>query len=276
MEFSVSMSVYSKDNAKWFDTALKSVTVDQTVRPSEVVLIVDGPVSEDTEGVIKKYSEILNNENIVFNVIRLSENKGLGNALKIAVENCSHELIARMDSDDISLPYRFEQQSALFENDSSLDVCSGDISEFYETPEKPVAKRCLPVSNEEIYKYLKKRSPFNHMATMYKKSSVLKAGNYSDWFWNEDYYLWVRMALGNMKFANTGTVLANVRTGEDMYKRRGGIKYFKSEAKLQIFMLKNGIIGFGTFALNILKRFILQVLMPNKIRGWAFKKFARS
>ena len=83
------------------------------------------------------------------------------------------------------------------------------------------------------------------------------------------------MVLSEMKFANVPDNLVNVRVGKEMYQRRGGVKYFKSEAKLQKFMLDNKIIGFGTYVVNISKRWVVQVLLPNKLRGWVFKKFAR-
>lgn len=111
---------------------------------------------------------------------------------------------------------------------------------------------------------------------MYKKSAVQAAGGYLDWFWNEDYYLWIRMQLNNAVFANTGTVLVNVRVGEEMYQRRGGKKYFKSEYGLQKLMLDNKMISFPTFVINVSKRIIIQRLLPNKIRGWVFRKFARN
>ena len=111
---------------------------------------------------------------------------------------------------------------------------------------------------------------------MFKKESVLKSGNYKHWFWNEDYYLWIRMFFNNAVFANTGTVLVNVRVGKDMYARRGGIKYFLSEARLQKYMYRKGLISYLRAFTNITQRLILQVLMPNKIRAVVFKYFARN
>ena len=110
---------------------------------------------------------------------------------------------------------------------------------------------------------------------MFKKQAVLEVGNYIDWHYNEDYYLWIRMAEKGVKFANITDTLVNVRVGKEMYARRGGFKYFKSEAGLQNYMLKHKVIGFGTYVINIAKRFIVQVLLPNKLRGWVFKTFAR-
>lgn len=269
LNFSVSMCVYKGDRPEWFKVAVDSV-LNQTVPPDEIVLVVDGPVTEELNFVIKEYEQ-----NPIFKIIRLKENVGLGNALKIAVESSSYEIIARMDSDDISLPRRFEEQLEFFDKNPSLDIVGGDITEFLDDEENIIAFRRVPTSNSEIKQYMKTRCAFNHMTVMYKRSAVLNAGNYLDWFYNEDYYLWLRMMQNNCEFANTGTVLTNVRVGAAMYKRRGGIRYFKSEAKLQKYMLKNKIIGFGTYFSNVTKRFVVQVLLPNKIRELVFKRFAR-
>ena len=115
----------------------------------------------------------------------------------------------------------------------------------------------------------------NHVSVMYRKNAVQSAGGYQDWFWNEDYYLWIRMWLNDAVFANTGTVLVNVRVGEEMYQRRGGDKYFESEKDLQNYMLRHNMITKTIYWKNITKRFIVQKLMPNKIRGWVFRTFAR-
>lgn len=269
MEFSVVLCVYGKDNCEWFDTAVHSV-LNQTVKPSEIVLVVDGPVPTELDEVINKYQQFEG-----FKVIRLKENSGHGEARRIGLENCSYNLIAIMDADDICLPDRFERQIKTFSDNEEVDIVGGDISEFINETNNVVGRRCVPCEDKEIKRYLKKRCPFNQMSVMFKKDAYLKAGGYMDWFCNEDYYLWIRMFLNGVKFANTGTVLVNVRVGEEMYKRRGGWKYFKSEAKLQKFMLKNNVINFFTYTLNILKRFILQVLMPARLRSWAFKHFAR-
>lgn len=269
--FSVAMSVYKKDNPIFFDRALESITYLQTVKPSEIVLVVDGEINAELNAVIEKYQKGFSN----LSVIRLEENKGLGNALKIAVENAKYSLIARMDSDDISVPSRFEEQLSYFFNNAKVDIVGGDITEFIGDEKNIVGKRCVPENDDEIKKYMKKRCAMNHVSVMYRKEAVSKAGGYKDWFWNEDYYLWIRMCLHGANFANTGSVLVNVRVGEEMYQRRGGKKYFISEKKLQDFMLKNNMIGIGTYASNIVKRGIMQLILPNKLRGIVFRLFAR-
>ena len=270
-KFSVAMSVYKSDNAVFFDRALKSITEEQTVLPDEVVLVVDGPVGDDINAVINKYSA----NYPIFNIIRLEKNGGLGNALKLATEKATYELIARMDSDDVSLPDRFEEQLKLI-NETDADVIGGYMTEFVEEESNIVGCRSVLLTDKEIKEDIKKRCPMNHVTVMFKKIAVMNAGGYLDWHYNEDYYLWIRMLLAGCTFANTEKVLVNVRVGKEMYQRRGGVKYFKSEAGLQKYMLKNKIIGFFTYFINVNKRLIVQVLLPNKLRGWVFKKFART
>lgn len=180
-----------------------------------------------------------------------------------------------MDSDDISVPNRFEQQLRFIISNSDIDVIGGDITEFVGEESNVVGKRTVPQSDAAIKEYMKTRCAMNHVSVMYKKKAVQAAGGYLDWFWNEDYYLWIRMLERGCTFANTGTVLVNVRTGADMYSRRGGRKYFQSELGLQNYMLKREIIGIPTYIMNTAKRVIVQLLLPNRIRGWVFRTLAR-
>lgn len=270
IRFSVSICVYGKDDPQWFRRAVDSV-VNQTLKPSEIVIVVDGPVPEELGMVINEYEK-----DSLFKVVRLKQNRGHGEARRVGLDNCSNDLVALMDADDISLPERFKKQVSIFQNDPTLSIVGGNISEFIGNETNLVGYRIVPDQHKEICQYLKKRCPFNQMTVMFKKADVKNVGGYVDWYCNEDYYLWARMYIAGMKFANSPDVLVNVRVGKDMYKRRGGWKYFKSEARLQKFMLKKHIIGFPIYLINITKRFILQVMLPNSLRGYIFKKFART
>lgn len=268
--FSVCMSVYGRDDPQWLRAAADSI-LDQTVPPDEVVLVVDGPVPEPLARVIRKYEEGQR-----FRVIRLAENRGLGNARRVGLAGCKHSLVAVMDADDICLPDRFEKQLAAFAADPALSVVGGQIREFIGTPEQTAGYRSVPLTDGQIRAYMKTRCPLNHMTVMFRKEAVEAAGGYRDWFWNEDYYLWLRMYLAGAKFANVPDVLVQVRVGADMYQRRGGTRYFASEMKLQNYMLRHKVIGLGTYLMNAAKRLVVQVLLPNRLRGWVFRRFARS
>lgn len=271
-KFTVVMSVYRNDKIEWVKAAVESITSYQTYKPKEVLIVVDGPISEQLSELLLKYE---NNKEYNFRIIWLSENKGLGNALRIATELAKNDLIARMDSDDVSLPDRFEKQIKYLQDNPDCDLIGGQIVEFVGCEDNIVGKREVPISNEAVYKWMKKRCPFNHMTVMYRKSKVLFVGNYIDWHYNEDYYLWIRMAEAGYKFANLPDTLVNVRVGKDMYARRGGWKYFKSEKGLQDYMYKRNIISLPQYLFNVAVRFGVQVAMPNKVRGFIFQKLFR-
>lgn len=268
-KFSVSMCVYGKDNPEWFRTAVDSI-LNQTRKPDEVVLVVDGPVPQVLDVVINHFEQ-----NSIFKVIRLPENKGHGEARRVGLNNCSNELVALMDADDISAEDRFEKQLVLFESDPELTIVGGNITEFVGTPDNIVEARVVKSDDASIKEDMKKRCPMNQVTVMFKKSRVDSVGGYIDWYCEEDTYLWLRLFLDGAKFANLPDYLVNVRIGKEMYQRRGGTKYFQSEVKLQKYMLDNRIIGLGRFVVNVGERLVVQVLLPNKLRSWVFKKFAR-
>lgn len=270
-KYSVLMSLYIKEKPEYLDLAIKSM-VEQTLKPDEIVIVKDGPITDELQAVLDKYNTAYPE---LFNIVGYEKNRGLGLALNFGLEHCRNELVARMDTDDISRLNRCEQQIKIFEDNPKIDIVGGDIAEFINSPSETVAYRRVPKTNDDILEYMKTRCALNHVSVMFKKSSIISAGGYKDCFWNEDYYLWIRMWLKGCTFANTGNVLVDVRTGEDMYARRGGLKYFNSEKELQNLMLKNKLINFNTYSINILKRVIVQLLLPNSIRGWVFRKFAR-
>ncbi|MGN1058435.1 MAG: glycosyltransferase [Candidatus Avelusimicrobium sp.] len=266
-KFSVLMSVYGKDNPAWFRQALQSV-LNQSVAPAEVILAADGPLTEELEAVITEFKDNLK-------VVRLEKNMGLGAALNAGLKECSYPLVARMDSDDISLPDRFEKQIQAFEADKDLSVLGGAIREVDSESQEEISFRRLPQSNTELKNFLKTRCPFNHMTVMFRKQSVLECGGYIPLHLMEDYYLWARMAAKGCRFANLADILVNARTDKNLYSRRGGWKYFKSNAALQNELLKFKLISFFRYIFNISVRFCVQVLMPNSVRSIFYKKALR-
>ena len=271
-KFSVITSVYKNDKPEYVRVALDSMLVNQTIKPAEIVLVQDGPVPAELSSLLNEYECKYAG---VMNIIRLEKNGGLGNALQLGTKAAKYDLVARMDSDDICLPNRFETQLAYMEQHQDCDIVGGQMTEFIGEPTNIVGKRIVPLSDNDIKEYMKSRCALNHVTVMFRKNAVLKAGNYQDWFWNEDYYLWVRMWLKECAFGNVSDTLVNVRSGADQYARRGGMKYFKSEKGIQRYMLDNHLINGVGYIVNVTKRMIVQVLLPNKIRGWVFRTFAR-
>ena len=270
--FSVCTSVYKNDKPEFITVALDSILVNQTLKPNEVVLVQDGPVPDSTARLLSDYENYFKG---VLIVIRLKKNGGLGNALKIGVENAKYDIVARMDSDDICAPDRFEKQLAYLESHPECDIVGGQITEFIDTPDNIVGKREVPCDNEAIYHYMRSRCALNHPTVMFKKKAVLDAGNYQDWFWNEDYYMWIRMMEQGCVFANLPDVLVNMRSGLDQYGRRGGKKYFDSEIGIKKLMLEKGMITRKEYIVNYIQRFNIQLMLPNSVRGWVFRTFAR-
>lgn len=272
MPFSVLMSVYRNDKPEFVIRAIESVTSLQTLKPAEIIIIVDGEVDEALHNILKSLEST---KDYSFCITHLPENKGLGNALRIGTELASYPIIARMDSDDVAMPNRFEKQIKYLEDNPDCDIVGGQITEFIGSENNIVGKRTVPCTHSEIIHYLKSRCPFNHMTVAFKKNAILSAGGYIPWHYNEDYFLWIRMALNGCKFANFQDSLVNVRIGKEMYARRGGWKYFTSEEKLQRYMLQNHLVNIPQYLYNICGRFALQVLMPNNVRGWLFRNLFR-
>ena len=271
-DFSVCTSVYKNDKPNFVRVALDSMLEHQSVKPNEIVLVQDGSVPDELSHLLLEYKDKYGK---VLKIIRLDKNEGLGNALKIGVENAQYDIIARMDSDDICLPDRFEKQLAYLEAHPEVDIVGGQMTEFIDTPDNIIGRRVVPLTNDEIYQYMKSRCALNHVTVMFRKVAVMKVGNYQDWFWNEDYYLWVRMMKAGCRFANIPNVAVNVRSGADQFARRGGKKYFDSEIGIKKLMLKEGMITKWEYIVNYFQRFIIQLVLPNSIRGWVFRTFAR-
>ena len=201
---------------------------------------------------------------------------GHGYARRVGLENCKYDLVALMDSDDISLKNRFELQYKFLLNNPRIGIVGGQIEEFIGNKKNIVSKRNVPEEDKEIKHFLKYRCPFNQMTVMFYKDKVLKAGGYKDWYCNEDYYLWIRMYLNNVIFHNLNETLVLVRINDKLFTRRGGVKYFLSEFGIQKLLLKNKIINIKDFIVNVLLRFLIQIVLPNKIRKILFMKFVRN
>lgn len=270
MNFSVLMSAYNKEQPQYLQQALESV-MQQSTPPSEIVFIEDGILTPDLYAVCtafkKQYPKI-------FRRIPLTKNVGLGRALQRGVLECCYSLIARMDTDDIAKPDRFKRQLAEFATDDALAMLGGWIEEFSGTPQEICSIRKVPLTHEEIVSFAKKRNPFNHMTVMFRKEAVLAAGNYQPMYLCEDYYLWFRMIQKHFAMRNVPEVLVSVRGNENMFQRRGGVRYFQEEMRLQEIFYRTGFITKSEYCRNLIVRFAARI-MPNKMRGFAYRHFLR-
>ena len=266
VDFSVLMSVYRKENPDFLRQALDSV-FDQSVPPAEVVLVEDGPLNDALYFLLDEYS----NAHPELKRVPLPENRGLGLALAEGMLHCTNELVARMDTDDISAPKRFEFQLAEFEKNPTLDICGSHIKEFEDTPENIVAERRVPLTHYECVRYQRRRDAFNHVSVMFRKTAVLKAGNYQHCPLMEDTLLWVNMFKAGAKAMNIDDYLVFVRIGKDMYERRGGLAYYRKYKQARRRIYQTGFISWWDYKYTLLVQLVV-ALMPNKLRGWIFKR----
>ena len=269
--YSVLMSVYSKENPAWLKLAIESMQT-QTLPTSDFVLVCDGPLTPELDGVIAEKRRQMGE---TLTVVRLEKNMGLGNALNEGIRNCRKDLVARMDSDDIACLDRCEKQVAVFNEHPEVSICSGTILEFSETPEDADRRRMLPEGNEAIREFAKRRSPFNHPCVMYKKSAVEAVGSYQHFYRLEDYYLWIRMLMAGYEGYNIQEPLLYMRAGTSMYKRRAGWRYAKTQIELFRFMWKQGFINAWQYAESCIIR-SSSALSPNWLRKYMYMTFLRS
>lgn len=273
MQFSVLLSVYFRENPEYLAVALQSL-IEQKLCPDQIVIVKDGQLGESLEVVISKFINQCN-EKTAITIVEFTENKGLGIALAEGLKACKYDLVARMDTDDIACPERFFLQVQEFRRDADLTVLGSDIREFETVPENITGCRIVPKTGAEIIRYAKKRNPFNHMTVMFRKVAILEVGNYQDFLWFEDYYLWVRLILKGYKMKNLAQPLVLVRAGQEMLARRAGLKYIKQECRLQARFLQLGFINYYEFLRNCLLRAIVR-LLPRKIIGAVYSKVLRT
>lgn len=269
-KFSVLMSLYIKEKKEYFDECMKSM-LRQTVIPNEIVIVFDGPITKELSDCVNQYTQDYPNW---IKIIKNEKNKGLGLALADGVPECTYELIARMDTDDIARNDRFEKQLKMFIDNPDLDICGSHIIEFEGDISNVLSKRDVPLTHDEIAKYQKQRSAFNHMTVMYKKSTVLKAGNYEHCPLMEDDMMWIRMLLVGAKCANIDDYLVYARTGYAMIERRGGFSYYKKYKNGRKKILDTGYISNWDYYKTVFVQLVV-ALVPKKIRLFIFTQLLR-
>lgn len=269
VSYSVLMSVYYKENPEWLRQSIESM-LNQSVPPAEMVIVKDGKLTEKLDAVLEDYSA--QNPDL-FHIVSLSQNMGLGIALKKGVLACSNEVIARMDTDDYACPERMKLQLKAME-EQGADIVSSNIGEFSDTIEHITNYKNVPETQEEIYRYAKRRNPFNHPAVIFRKSKVLEAGNYRNCHRIEDYDLWVRMLQAGCNGYNVQEPLVYMRVNQGAYERRGGSSYLKSMLRFNWGLLKCHWCGIGDFMVRSVGNIVV-ALLPNSLRDWSYKKLLR-
>lgn len=269
-KFSVLMSVYIKEKPEYFRECMESLLA-QTVPASEWVIVEDGPLTESLYKLLSEYGDAYPG---LIKRVPLPKNQGLGSALAEGIKHCSYNLVARMDADDIALPNRFEKQLQVFVEDPALDICGGQIDEFEGEICNVVSTRNVPLSDAEIKQFQKRRDAFNHVSVMFKKDTVLKSGNYQPTLLMEDTVLWCNMILAGAKCKNLSDTLVLVRTGADMYARRGGWSYFLKYRQGRKKVLETGYISCWDYLLTLTVQFFV-ALAPKGVRRFVFTKLLR-
>ena len=270
-QFSVLMSLYIKEKPEYARACFESLLC-QTAPASEWVIVEDGPLTDELYALLDEYETGYPG---LIKRVPLETNRGLGLALREGVLHCTYDLIARMDTDDIAREDRFEKQLAEFEGNPDLDVCGSHIKEFAVTPDDITALRKVPLTDADIKKYQKRRDGFNHQTVMFKKEAVLRAGNYQHALLMEDTLLWVNMILSGATFMNIDDFLVFVRTGRDMFERRGGLSYYKKYKTGRKQVYKTGYISWWDYEITLIIQFIV-AMVPNFIRKFIFEKMLRS
>lgn len=268
-KYSVLMSVYQREKADYLQQSILSM-LQQTVAPSDFVLVCDGPLTAELDRVINQFEQDYPQ---LFQIVRLEENHGLGAALAAGIMHCRYSLVARMDSDDISAADRCERQLELFATKKS-SIVGANIAEFQGEISNITAYRKVPESDSQIKAFARRRNPFNHPSVMFLKEAVLAAGNYQDCRGFEDYYLWVRMILKNNSCYNIQENLVYMRVDEGMYQRRGSLSYALLACRARWRIYRLGFNRLGDFIVSSAGQIIISVV-PLKLREKLYRGLLR-
>lgn len=253
-EFSVLLSVYHKEKPTHLEAALTSIYDAQNLKPDQIILVQDGPLTKELDTVLISWKKKLGEKLIL---VPLKKNVGLAAALNEGLKYCKHELIARMDTDDVSFPDRFEKQIAFMVENPQISVCSGLIEEWNEDFSQKISKRNLPLEHKDIYHFAKSRNPISHVAVIFRKKPVIDSGGYP-LIYPEDYPLWGKLLKMGYKFANLPDCLVKVRVAGALTERRGK-EFLKGEIELFNYLYKIGFLNKFELYRNIIQRTVVRL-----------------
>lgn len=266
-KISVLMAVYHKDKAQWLQQAIDSI-LNQTVKPDEIILVIDGWIGKNLERVIATNSAKLK-------LVRLKQNQGLWYALNAGLKEARNELVARMDSDDIATPDRLEKQLRAFTENPDLSVVGAQIAEFMGAADNVVSYRQVPIEHDRIVKFARFRNPLNHPVVMYKKSAVLSIGGYDQLYRTEDYDLWLRLLQAGHRMHNLPDMLLYYRLSDDNMARKTNEINNKEIRKIQRRAYEGGFLNLPEYLFARLSRELFYYL-PRKPKAFFYSKALRS
>ena len=269
-KYSVLMSLYIKEKPEYLNLAIQSM-VEQTLMPDEIVIVKDGPITNALQEILDNYTKKYPK---LFNIVGYKENKGLGYALNYGLEHCRNELIARMDTDDISKLNRCERQIERFNKKPELSIVGAWVDEFYISIDKIESTRRVPTDYLDIYKFAKRRAAFNHPVVMYRKSKVLENKGYDNLRRNQDVDLFGRMLFSGCRAENIGESLLYFRANNDLAKRRKSWENTKSYIDTIKKFWKMGYSSFNDYIVVMLAQ-IGMYLIPIKGQQLIYKLFLR-
>jgi hypothetical protein len=264
-DFSLLMSVWHGDDPGFLEQAFTSVVRGQTRPPDDVVLVQDGPVPDELAAMI---AHLIDTSPVPTTLVALDANVGLGIALDQGMAACAHDIVARMDADDIAIPHRFAVQVPLVEG--GVDLVGSSLLEFGTDADDIVGKRVPPIDPAEIVRYARFHQPFNHPTVVYRRSVVEAAGGYRHLALMEDYLLFAKMIAQGCTVANVEEPLVLYRVGAGAYGRRGGVALLKSEWRLQRRLHEMGFTSQVQFVRNVVVRGGYR-LVPEPVRRTAYR-----
>ncbi|MGO3146389.1 MAG: glycosyltransferase [Leucobacter sp.] len=269
-EFSLLLPVYAGDNAEFLKLAFESSVNEQTLKPTEVVMVQDGPVPE---ALAAELARIEIESPVPVRIVKLNQNLGLTRALNEGLAACAYPVVARMDADDVSAPERFAKQWALMSE--GYDLVGTGMAEFEVDPSQTVSERIPPVGADRIRAHARTHNPFNHPTMMYRKKALEKVGGYESFGKMEDYWLGVRLIAGGAKVENIADPLVKYRVGAGAFARRGGWQEAKTEWALQGAMHQIGFINRAEYLRNVVVKGAYR-LMPASLKRVLFRRFVSS
>lgn len=265
--FTLLMTVYGGDQAEHVRDAFRSAVQLQTLRPDQVVLVQDGPVPPAMADCLR---ELVAGSPVKVEYVHLEHNRGLGPALDAGLHAAGHDIVARMDADDVAMPHRFQTQVPLVR--AGADLVGAGLLEFGTDITDVVGRRIPPSDPADIARYSRLHDPFNHPTVVYRRSAVVAAGGYGDLPLMEDYWLFARMIAGGATVVNLTEPLVYYRVGDGAYERRGGVALLRAELRLQRELLRRGFTTRAQYVRNVSVRGGYR-LTPAWIRRPLYRRF---